>query len=68
MKGLNSEGAPGLDSPLFEFFKEFWSLMEVDIMGTLEKFRRGSANLDQLNKSHLFMLPKHARAENVGDY
>ena len=43
-------------------------MTEADAMGMLEEIRRGTTALDRLNKSHLFLLPKHAGAIGVGDY
>ena len=68
VKGLNSEGAPGSDGLSVFFFDEFGDLTEADVMGMLEKFRHCTTDLDRPNKSHLFLLPKHAGAIRVGNY
>ena len=58
MKGLNAEGAPGLDSlPVF-FYSEYWGLVRSEVMATLEEFQHGTRDMMKINKSHLFFLPK----------
>ena len=66
--GLNGEGAPGPNGLLVLFYKEFWALVKGDVMATLEELRSPQANMDKINKSYLFMLPKKQGAENVNDY
>ena len=66
--GLNGEGAPGPDGlPVF-FYKEFWALVKGDVMATMEELRSPQANMERINKSYLFMLPKRQGAESVNDY
>ena len=66
--GLNGEGAPGPDGLPVLFYKEFWALVKGDVMATLEELRSPQANMERINKSYLFMLPKRQGAENVNDY
>ena len=66
--GLNGEGAPGPDGLLVLFYKEFWAVVKGDVMATLEELRSPQANMERINKSYLFMLPKRQGAENVSDY
>ena len=56
--GLNGEGAPGPDGLPVLFYKEFWALVKGDVMPTLEELRSSQANMERINKSYLFMLPK----------
>ena len=66
--GLNGEGAPGPDGLPVLFYKEFWAVVKGDVMATLEELRSPQANMERINKSYLFMLPKRQGAENVNDY
>ena len=68
VEGLNGEGAPGPDGLPVLFYKEFWALVKGDIMATLEELRSPQANMERINKSYLFMLPKRQGVENVNDY
>ncbi|XP_078429384.1 uncharacterized protein LOC144701450 [Wolffia australiana] len=68
MAGLNGEGALGPDGiPVF-FYKEFWSEVKDDVIATLGELRNPQTNMERINKSFLFLLPKRQGAENVGDY
>ena len=66
--GLNGEGSPGPDGLLVLFYKEFWALAKGDVMATLEELRSPQANMEKINKSYLFMLPKRQGAESIDDY
>ena len=68
LAGLNGEGAPGRDGLPVLFYKEFWALVKGDVMATLEELRSPQANMEKINKSCLFMLPKRQGAENINDY
>ena len=68
LAGLNSEGSPGLDGLPVLFYKEFWAMVKGDVMATLEELRSPQANIEKINKSYLFMLPKRQGAESVNDY
>ena len=65
---LNGEGDPGPDGLPILFYKEFWALVKGDVMATSEELRSPQANMEKINKSYLFMLPKRQGAENVNDY
>ena len=65
---LNGEGDLGPDGLPILFYKEFWALVKGDVMATLEELRSPQANMEKINKSYLFMLPKRQGAENVNDY
>ena len=43
-------------------------MIKGDVMATLEELRSPQANMEMINKSYLFMLPKRQVAENVNDY
>ena len=66
--GLKGEGAPGPDGLPVLFYKEFWALVKGDVMAALEELRSPQANMERINKSYLFMLPKRQGAESVNDY
>ena len=66
--GLNGEGAPRPDGLTVLFYKEFWALVKGDVMAILEELRSPQANMERINKSYLFMLPKRQGAENVNEY
>ena len=68
LAGLNGECSPGLDGLPVLFYKEFWTLVKGDVMATLEELRSPEANMEKINKSYLFMLPKRQGAESVNDY
>ena len=66
--GLNGEGSPGPDGLPVLFYKEFWALAKGDVMATLEELRSPQANMERINKSYLFMLPKRQGADSINDY
>ena len=66
--GLNGEGAQGPDRLPILFYREFWALVKGDVMATLEELRSPQANMERINKSYLFMLPKRQGAENVNEH
>ena len=59
---------PGPDRFQVLFYKEFWALVKGDDMATLEELRSPQANMERINKSYLFVLPKRQGAENVNEY
>ena len=65
---LNGEGTPGPDGLRVLFYKEFWALVKGDVMATLEELGSPQANMEKINKSYLFILPKRHGAENVNDF
>ena len=66
--GLNGEGSLGPDGLPVLFYKEFWAMVKGDVMVTIEELRSPQANMEKINKSYLFMLPKRQGAERVNDY
>ena len=69
IKGLNREGAPGLDKFLVFFFSELWKMIKSEVMATLDEFERGNYGIEKINNSHLFLLPKcpqHLKSETTG--
>ena len=68
LAGLNGEGSPGPDGLPVLFYKEFWALVKGDVMATLEELRSPQANMEKINKSYLFMLPKRQGAKSINDY
>ena len=68
LAGLTGEGSPGPDGLPVLFYKEFWALVKGDVRATLEELRSPQANMEKINKSYLFMLPKRQGAESVNDY
>ena len=58
IRGLNAEGAPSPNGILLPFYREFWELVRGEVMATLEEFWQGTGSTENLNKSHLFLLPK----------
>ena len=68
IRGLNSEGAPGPDGiPVF-FYTECWAKVGPDVMATIEEFRAGRCNMDQLNRAYIVLIPKVQGAERIGDF
>ena len=66
--GLKGEGSPRPDGLPVLFYEEFWALAKGDVMVTLEELRSPQANMEKINKSYLFMLPKRQGAESINDY
>ena len=67
IRGLNSEGAPGLDGiPVF-FYLECWDVVGAEVMSLIEEFRDGRCNMDRLNKAYIILIPKVEGAELIGD-
>jgi hypothetical protein len=65
---LNAEGCLGPDGfPVF-FFKEFWSLVGVNVMQMMEEFGRKNKGFDKLNIYYLFLLPKKEGAEIIQNF
>ena len=68
IRGLNSEGTPGPDGiPVF-FYLECWDVVGAEVMATIEDFRLGHGNMDQLNKAYIILLPKVEGAERIRDF
>ena len=68
IRGLNSEGAPGLDGiPVF-FYLECWDIVGAEVMALIEEFRVGRCNMDRLNKAYIILIPKVEGAELIGDF
>ena len=68
IKGLNGEGAPGLDGfPVF-FFIEYWDVEKSEVLRTLDELCTGNRRLERINKSYLFLLPKCLGAVRVRDF
>ena len=68
VRGLNSEGARGLDDiPVF-FYKDCWDTVRHNVMAALEDFKAGRCHMDRLNKAYIVLLPKVQGAEQIGDF
>ena len=50
------------------FYSEFWGLVSSEVMATLEEFQHGTRDMAKINKSHLFLLPKHQGADRVENF
>ena len=58
IKGLNVEGAHGLDGHPVFFYNWFWGLVRSDVMAKLEEFQHRREDIMKINRSHIFLLPK----------
>ena len=68
VRGLNNEGAPGVDDiPVF-FYKDYWDTVRHEVMAALEDFRAGRCHMDMLNRAYIVLLPKVQGAEQIGDF
>ena len=58
IKRLNTKGVGGLNRiPLF-FYGELWELAGAELITMLEEFLQGTASMEKINRSHIFLLPK----------
>ena len=68
VRGLNSEGAPGLDDiPVF-FYKDCWDTVRHKVMAALEDFRASRCHMGKLNRAYIVLLPKVQGAKQIGDF
>ena len=68
IKGLHSEGAPGLDIFLVLFLRELWDVVKAEVLGIPDELYAGNRRIERINKSYLFLLPKCLGAVRVGDF
>ena len=68
VRGLNSEGAPGLHGILMFFYKDYWDTMGHKVMATLSDLRASLCQMDRLNKAYIVLLSKVQGTEQIGDF
>ena len=68
IKRLNGVGSPEPDSILVFFYRDFWDLVRLDVLATLEEFRQLNCDMERINKLYIFLLPKRQGANRVEDF
>ena len=68
IKELNGERTPGPnDIPVF-FYRDFWDLVWLDVIVTLEELHQENQGMENINKSYLFRVPKRQGAKKVENF
>jgi len=66
--GMNSTASPGPDGFNPAFFKHFWELTSPCLLSFASDFHSRIANLNQLNKSYIVLLPKKEVSSRASDF
>lgn len=66
--GMNSNASPGPDGFGPSFYKCFWDLIHPNLMSFLTDFHARRADLNCVNKSYIFLIPKKNGACSPADF
>ena len=68
VQAMNRKSSPGPDGFGPGFNTAAWPAVAGAVINFTMEFHHGAADLEQLNRSYIVMLPKHAAACRPSDY
>ena len=65
LSSLDSTRAPGLDGFTTLFYKKYWSIVKVEVLGCINNFFLNHFLLQEQNHTHIALIPKQSGSHTV---